>query len=222
MTRIKEKMVNKESSALVVFTKTPGYLAPKTRLAKDIGSVTARRVHQFLFDYTAKIIEQLDSSITVYWNCAEIEALNDPIWNGKQVIWDEGSSLKDKVCSITNRLLNEHTSVISIGTDCPFLKPSHIKEAQMSLSHYKRVLGPTRDGGFYLFGSQSLLPAKKWAETQWGQSRTAEEVLSLFPKQEVKLLAKLIDIDRLEDLNDFLALEKDLNSHSTTNNLSAI
>ena len=202
------KPIIKTRTALVVFTKTPGYLEPKTRLAKEVGVETARKVHQYLFDETSFLVSQLEDSIDVFWSCAEKEALLDPLWEGRSLLWDDEPTLKEKVSSVVNRLLDSYLKVLVIGTDCPFLEPHHVELAKQSLDSCDQVLGPTRDGGFYLFGSRERLPRKEWSNTLWGKSETANQVLALFSKENVQKLDPLIDIDTLKDLQDFMVFKK--------------
>lgn len=202
---MKNICAKKNRGALVVFTKTPGYLAPKTRLAKDIGSLQARRVHKAFFEHTEQLVQNIQGSMDVYWSCAEPEARTDSIWNEKKLIWDPADNLKMKVYSVVNRLLEVYPSVMVIGTDCPAMRREHIIQASLALESHNQVLGPTFDGGFYLFGSKQKLAVDCWEKTQWGQSQTARQVLSLFSPRQVQLLEPLSDVDTLEDFQRFLA-----------------
>lgn len=43
-----------------------------------------------------------------------------------------------------------------IGGDCPYIETSHLKAAAVMLERTDVVIGPARDGGYYLIGVRRL------------------------------------------------------------------
>jgi len=49
-------------------------------------------------------------------------------------------------------------ATVIIGSDCPGLSPESLARAFDSLSHSRVVIGPARDGGYYLIGLTGSYP----------------------------------------------------------------
>lgn len=57
--------------------------------------------------------------------------------------------------------------VLAIGSDCPDLGPRHLEAAARALDGADLVLGPARDGGYWLLGLRRPVPAL-WTGMPWG------------------------------------------------------
>ncbi|GAB5033985.1 glycosyl transferase family 2 [Nannochloropsis oceanica] len=108
--------------------------------------------------------------------------------------------------------------VVLIGSDCPFIKPKHLKEALAALEDEKDevegegeeggggggndlVLGPAKDGGYWLIGLRRPCAAL-FQGVDWGTERVLKQTLAIAAElgMKVKLLEVLHDMDRPEDL----------------------
>jgi rSAM/selenodomain-associated transferase 1 len=92
-------------------------------------------------------------------------------------------------------------AVIIVGTDCPELDERAVAYAFKQLRHQDLVLGPARDGGFYLIGLRRSVP-KLFDRVDWGQDDVLERTLTNARQAglRVTLLKLLSDVDRPEDL----------------------
>jgi len=98
-------------------------------------------------------------------------------------------------------------NVISIGNDTPQLSVDHLKKAYSLLQDEKIVLGPSRDGGFYLMGIQKKFFNKnQFLKLPWQTGRLSSYVERLVSKSdaEVVRLQTLQDIDDRKDLHSVL------------------
>ena len=97
--------------------------------------------------------------------------------------------------------------IITLGNDTPGLTKEHLICAAHQLKNGKVVLGPSRDGGFYLMGfhrSQFELLrflAQPWQSNELQVSFVDELSTNDF---EIKFLDELGDIDSLDDILDLL------------------
>jgi hypothetical protein len=91
--------------------------------------------------------------------------------------------------------------VVLIGTDCPDLNNQLISQAFDSLKSHDLVLGPARDGGYYLIGLRRLIP-ELFAEITWSTAEVLSQTQSIAQNLELTIayLPLLSDIDRPEDL----------------------
>jgi len=90
---------------------------------------------------------------------------------------------------------------VVIGADCPELDAREIAVAFERLDSHDVVLGPTRDGGYYLIGLRRVAPAL-FKEIAWGGDQvlrqTSERAAAAHLR--VGLLASLEDVDTPADL----------------------
>ncbi len=93
------------------------------------------------------------------------------------------------------------TATVIIGSDCPGLSPDVITAAFARLTETPVVLGPARDGGYYLIGLSRPMP-ELFRGIPWGTDRVLADSLAVLQRRGCKpaLLDPLEDIDRPEDL----------------------
>nr|WP_321221939.1 DUF2064 domain-containing protein [uncultured Psychroserpens sp.] len=108
-----------------------------------------------------------------------------------------------------------YDNIVTIGNDTPHLKPQHIYKAVTQLQQSDVVLGPSKDGGFYLMGlKKSHFNAEAFLQLPWQTSilnQSISKLLSTY-KVTVTYLEILSDIDTFLDvktvLNSFKHLSK--------------
>jgi glycosyltransferase A (GT-A) superfamily protein (DUF2064 family) len=90
--------------------------------------------------------------------------------------------------------------VVLIGTDCPSLEGKHIIQAFEALDQSDLVLGPAKDGGYYLIGMKCRANFLFEGIT-WSSELVLSQTLALAAAQglQTSLLPVLEDIDTLED-----------------------
>jgi rSAM/selenodomain-associated transferase 1 len=93
-------------------------------------------------------------------------------------------------------------SVVLIGIDCPDLNAKLMSEAFQALNHHDLVLGPARDGGYYLIGLNKLIP-ELFRDINWSTEVVLQQTKNIAHKLDlaVAYLPTLSDIDRPEDLS---------------------
>jgi len=98
-------------------------------------------------------------------------------------------------------------NVVAIGNDSPQLKVSQLKKTAEILNTKKMILGPAKDGGFYLLGlHKSLFDRKKLQSLPWQTPILLKSLSALGENQNVQpfFLKILSDVDCLSDLKDLL------------------
>jgi len=93
---------------------------------------------------------------------------------------------------------------ILFGTDIPGLKAGIMEQALEALADHDLVLGPARDGGYYLVGLTRPRPGL-FKGVDWSTPRVLEQTLARAEGLKVKLLERLSDVDRSGDLELFQA-----------------
>ncbi|MGS2725295.1 TIGR04282 family arsenosugar biosynthesis glycosyltransferase [Psychroserpens sp. BH13MA-6] len=93
-------------------------------------------------------------------------------------------------------------NVITIGNDTPHLQSQHILKAAGQLENNAIVLGPSKDGGFYLMGLQkTYFNPNTFLKLPWQTSRLQKSLSKLVAAQPIALsyLELLADIDTVSD-----------------------
>ena len=88
-----------------------------------------------------------------------------------------------------------------VGSDIPGITRAHIVQGFRTLGHAPAVIGPARDGGFWLVGLRhpSRAPRMLFQNVRWSHPNTLDATLPTLP-QPVEMIARLSDVDKAEDL----------------------
>jgi len=190
-------------SLLIIFVKNPELGKVKSRLAKSIGEEKALKVYKMLLAKTKELVIDLEvDKLICYSNRIEHEDLweNYSFQKAKQV----GDNLGEKMYnSIQQASINLYKKICLIGSDNMELTDEIIHNAFKYLNDHDIVIGPAKDGGYYLIGMKS--PKNEiFKLSNWGTSSVLEETLKIIKALDLKyvLLPVLNDIDVAEDLTD--------------------
>ncbi|MDB0611297.1 TIGR04282 family arsenosugar biosynthesis glycosyltransferase [Tenacibaculum maritimum] len=186
---------------LLIFTRNPELGKVKTRLAKAVGNETALTIYKFLLDKTKKVTQNLNCDKAVYYS---VQIRNHDIWEKKnyQKKLQKGEDLGIRMHNAFQEAFeNNYEKVLIIGSDLYDLTPNHIHEAFDKLNSNEVVIGPAKDGGYYLLGMKKLIPSI-FKNKNWGTSSVRRDTLKDLEKVNVHLLEPLNDVDLIEDIED--------------------
>ncbi|CAA0146860.1 TIGR04282 family arsenosugar biosynthesis glycosyltransferase [Tenacibaculum maritimum] len=186
---------------LLIFTRNPELGKVKTRLAKAVGNETALTIYKFLLDKTKKVTQNLNCDKAVYYS---VQVRNHDIWEEKnyQKKLQKGEDLGIRMHNAFQEAFeNNYEKVLIIGSDLYDLTPNHIHEAFDKLNSNEVVIGPAKDGGYYLLGMKKLIPSI-FKNKNWGTSSVRKDTLKDLEKVNVHLLEPLNDVDLIEDIED--------------------
>jgi len=194
--------MNQSSLLLIIFIKNPVKGKVKTRLAKEIGADKALEVYQDLLNHTHSITQNLPFNKDLYYSERVDE--ND-LWSSAdyQKKVQQGEELGSKMSNAFNAGFKEGKSPICIiGSDCFELSEDILLDAFEKLKDFDFVIGPARDGGYYLLGMNEHSPSL-FNDKLYSTSKVCEEAIHEIKKlgKSYFLLPKLSDIDTLKDLN---------------------
>ena len=145
---------------LVVMTRWPASGRCKERLARSLGPSAAARIQARLISHTLTVAQslaqhgQLHLHIAISgagrrarrrWLCSLPEATISEQGRG-----DLGNRMRREV--LRARSAHPGAPVMLIGTDLPDLSPRDLIRAIELLQNSPLVLGPSRDGGYWLMG----------------------------------------------------------------------
>lgn len=106
-----------------------------------------------------------------------------------------------------------HNTII-IGTDCPGIDATLIEDAFGVLKEKDIVIGPCKDGGYYLLGMSRPVPVSfeqgpasdLFVDIDWSTDRVFEQTMEKIRENNLScgILKTLVDIDTIEDLYHYL------------------
>lgn len=98
-------------------------------------------------------------------------------------------------------------NIITIGNDTPHLQTRHIVETNKKLQNNPVVLGPSKDGGYYLMGLQKThFDASLFLKFPWQTRALNQSFATAFENKNTKVtwLEVLTDIDSVSDIRHIL------------------
>jgi rSAM/selenodomain-associated transferase 1 len=191
---------------LIIFTRNPELGKVKTRLSSKIGDAAALRIYNFLLEHTKFITHDLDVEKRVYYSdhINKNDLWHEPIYSK----WlQNGNSLGDRMHqAFQEGYEDDFTNIILIGSDLYDLNKSDLENAFEKLRHDEIVIGPAKDGGYYLIGMKQTIDGL-FKNKKWGSSTVLKETLQCLNGKSISLLPKKNDIDHYEDLEQFETLK---------------
>lgn len=189
----------KNKNLLLIFTKNPELGKCKTRLAKSIGDEAALSIYKHLLQHTAHVSQQINSDKQVFYS-KEIIQEDDFDSNLFQKKLQQGKDLGIRMSNAFAEAFQEgYQKVIIIGSDLYDLHSETIEEAFQNLDTHEVVIGPAKDGGYYLLGMKSFIP-EIFQQKKWSTATVLQDTLADLKSKKVTLLATKNDIDTFEDI----------------------
>lgn len=195
---------------LIVFVKAPRPGTVKTRLAKSIGTNAACGAYCLLVETLLRRIERLENvelRFTPDDAADEIRSWLRKTWQtSPQGAGHLGERLQR---AFQTAFQNGANRVVVIGSDCPEITADDVDRAWSALKTNDSVLGPARDGGYWLIGLRQPQPAL-FQNISWSTATVFEETLARAKaaRLNVKLLRQLTDVDTEHQWREFVAHRK--------------
>lgn len=184
---------------LMVFVKNPVLGRVKTRLAKEVGRQKALAIYQQLFSHTQSITKQVQVPKLVYYS----DRLPEPNpWESSdyQVTLQPTGDLGQRMAAAFKENLEQYNRVVIIGSDNPELTPNNLEVAFEKLKQKDIVIGPAKDGGYYLLGMKAF-HASLFQDITWSTDRVFKQTLAQIHKANLSYytLPEQNDIDTYQD-----------------------
>ncbi len=173
----------------------------KSRLAKSLGKEAALQAYKQMVEFTIKNVVSA-GKIHIHYTPEEQIGLMKS-WLGdlfKFMAQGEGD-LGDRLkVAAQSEFENWAEKVIFLGGDCPFVTSRMLRDAFEKLGSNDLVIGPAKDGGYYLIGLKIYRP-EIFEGINWGKKTVLEETIRQATDLglTVGLLDELSDVDEIED-----------------------
>ncbi|MBD80807.1 MAG: glycosyltransferase [Crocinitomicaceae bacterium] len=191
---------------LMIFAKNSSEGKVKTRLAKDIGDKKALEIYQLLLKHTRDVALGVNCfRMVVYSDFIDFE---DHLFNNHYFLKDEQSSgnLGERLSNSFKTNFEEgFDNIVCIGSDCFELTSEIIEDAFEKLKNNDVVIGPAKDGGYYLIGLKKM-HSQLFENKEWSTPNILLDTLLDLKNLNLKyeLLPTLSDVDNVDDLDSTL------------------
>lgn len=191
---------------LIIFTRYPEPGKTKTRMIPTLGASAAAQLQRRMTEHTLAQIKELRArrslSVEVHFNGGNQQLMEE--WLGSELAYRkqrEGDLGMRMASAFEASFAAGMTRVVIIGTDCPDLDARLMSQALQGLSEHDLVLGPAKDGGYYLIGLRRLFP-ELFIGINWGTASVRAQTLEIGENLNLEIaeLSALSDVDRPEDL----------------------
>lgn len=196
--------------ALAIMARAPEKGRVKTRLARDLGDARTLEVYQ---GFVEKIIASARKA-----GCCPIVFFHPPDrlglmqgWLGHDITFmpQKGRDLGMRMVSVFECLFRLGAArVVLTGSDIPAIESRHFTEAFELLQTHGGVIGPARDGGYWLIGfCREAFSPDLFQKIAWGTGTVFRETLDRAESLNLYLarLEILNDIDTLADFEQYQA-----------------
>jgi rSAM/selenodomain-associated transferase 1 len=186
---------------LIIFYRNPELGKVKTRLAATLGDERALAIYLKLAAHTREIAAEVKCDRVVWYSNFVDTEDNWPNQHFNKEV-QQGTELGSKMQFAFEQAFQQgYSSVCIIGTDCLELTQQIVTDAFDNLRNHDAVLGPAKDGGYYLLGMRKLHP-ELFTDKNWSTHSVSSKTIEDFKKLKLTyyLLPTLSDIDEEKDL----------------------
>ena len=195
---------------LIVFCKNPVLGKVKSRLADTVGEKKALEVYIWLLKRTHSLVSTLPyKTLIAYSDFIN----NQDLWENERFMKSrqKGEDLGERMYNaIQQGFFDGYEKVCLIGVDIPDLNTEIINEAFSALDKKDAVIGPAKDGGYYLIGFSKSAPdiESVFRQKEWGTSSVYKDTLRSLSNEGLSQasLPTLSDVDTEEDLTGIQSL----------------
>ncbi len=197
-------------AALVIFAKAPIAGQVKTRLCPPLTPDEAASLHgSFVLDaleHSKTAIAKHRLPLDRYLACAPsarhvfFQILGER--HGVMLLDQVGEDLGSRMTHAFSTMFSSgYENALLVGTDIPSLPLNTYRDALALLGDHDLVLGPSRDGGYYLIGLKRPVP-ELFADIPWSTDRVLDLTRQKAERLGLKtgLLTVQRDIDTIDDL----------------------
>lgn len=187
--------------ALIIFVRHPELGKVKTRLAASIGDEATLIIYKKLLQHTFDISYAVDADKHVFYSESIIEK---DLWSEERFFKElqNNVDLGNRMKSAFERLFQkDYKKVCIIGSDCYELSTQIIEDAFQRLDETDLVIGPAKDGGYYLLAMKNDMK-DIFQNIEWSTDKVLQQTIETINKKgySYSLLSQLNDVDTIEDV----------------------
>lgn len=200
-----ERDPHRPTDAVLIFVRAPELGRVKTRLAAEIGAEAALRVYRRLAEHAVAEARALEprASVRVHFTPADAgDSVRAWLGGGPAYLPQADDDLGGRMrAAFAEAFAAGFRRVVIIGSDLPDVSAGLLRDAFARLDSAPVVLGPARDGGYYLLGMREMVGGV-FAGVPWSTDRVLARTMEILSGAGIEpaLLPMLADVDEAGDL----------------------
>lgn len=207
--------LKKADQAIILLSKYPEEGKVKARLAESIGAERATQFYRICCDKCFKAVKRIggiDKFLFIN-ESKNKEKTRDWVGDEFKIKFKKGESLGDEMFNSFQTIFQKkYKKIVILGTDIPDLSTDIVIKAFVELEKKDIVIGPSKNGGYYLIGMNE--PLKDiFKNINWSSSEVLSQTIDIIKEMNLtyKLLEELMNIDYYQDLIDWSEQNKNKN-----------
>lgn len=190
------------ANAILYFVKYPTPGRVKTRLARTIGEAQAARLYQQLAEANFSILRQCERTdlIVVFDPPEDQEKVQQWLPGAGRYVPQKGSGLGDRLANAFQWAFDQgYTKAAACGSDILQLTTAIMEQSFTALNDTDVVIGPAKDGGYYLIGLASN-QLELFEGIDWSTSAVLSQTYRAIDRSGLKhsTLCLLEDLDEIK------------------------
>ncbi len=192
--------------AVIVFLKAPEKGRVKTRLSHSLDKGFVLELYKAFVKDTLDAVHPLGRPMVFFWPDNKKRAIK--AWLGDDILSfsQQGADLGQRMVHAFETVFDAgYDSAVLIGTDIPQLNSDILTQAFGKLDNDHAVLGPSKDGGYYLIGFRKpAFSPLVFKGIDWSTPHVFEQTHAVMDTNDISfsLVETLNDIDTIADLKD--------------------
>lgn len=206
-------MRNSTEKCVILFVKCPKPGQVKTRLNPEITEEQSAKLYTEFIRDTIDTLHNLNLPVEIFINqipgdgCKQLDFLQ------QEFHLQFGNNLGERMKNAFIEVFSAgYKQAIIIGSDLPDLPGRVMIEAFQALQVKDAVIGPSRDGGYYLLGfKQNTLLHSVFYDIPWSTGSVYRDTIRELEGRayDTYELETMNDMDHIEDLRDFVRRNRD-------------
>ncbi|MGB7408377.1 MAG: TIGR04282 family arsenosugar biosynthesis glycosyltransferase [Pontixanthobacter sp.] len=182
---------------LSIFCRWPEAGKAKTRLIPGFGAEGAAAIYHKLLAHTITVARVSGLPF-------ELRVTGAPPARFRREWGDDLTVIEQGDGDLSAKLRRVSLPAIIIGSDCPALDVSILQDARDALADSAAVIGPARDGGYYLLGLRERADYV-FEGISWSTAAVFDETMARFAAKGITpiVLTELGDVDVPGDLDEW-------------------
>lgn len=206
------RKVKTRRASIIVFVRYPTEGKVKTRLAAALGNRAAKEVYGIVSKRVLSEVIRIGKAYryAFYSDLNEKEQIREWLGGKFLLAHQEGKLLGERMLNAFIKVFSHGAKkAVIIGSDIPDLTGKLIEETIAKLDGCDVVIGPAKDGGYYLLGMKTIYPSL-FEGIEFGTSTVLSQTCAALDRLGLRysMLRELHDIDTEEDLVDWLNMGK--------------
>ena len=207
------------NATIAVFAKEPVPGTVKTRLIPPFDGKQSAKFAGALINDAICMVERVDgfkNKVLYYYPSSGIDYFKKSKGAGWAFEPQKGKDLGERLSDAFYKIIKKNSSpVVIIGTDSPGLPTSFIHTSIWALKKYDIVIGPSRDGGFYLIGVSGYFP-QLLKDIRWSTPNAYSDIIKNINSLNLTsyILPEWFDIDNIDDIHFFIKKMKGIDEDS--------